>query len=719
MRRATTVLLSTVLVTGGLAVTAPPAGAADIVTRDLTITVTGLGPENRTCEIDADLYVPAGVNKHTRAPALLATNGFGGTKEDQADLAQGFGEHGYVTLSYTGLGFVDGDTCPITLDDREHDGEAASQLLRFLGGDRSVEAVDDATGKKVVVDQVIRQDRETGTRNDPAVGMTGGSYGGQIQFAAAAVEHAAGTDRLDAIIPLITWNDLAYSLAPENSALPGGTANGGPVSSSRTGVFKYQWAALFSTVGVVNGVEDMQALADPETWNAFVTANCGNFDPPVCQALAEVGTQGYPSQDSIEFLHSNSVASYMSDVQVPTLIGQGQADTLFNLQESVATYASLKAQGTPVSLVWQSWGHSDSTPVAGELDMRHPADSYQGRQAIAWFEHYVRGTGPAPELNFSYYRDWVFEQTGDVEQAYTSAPAFPVGTEQTLYLSSEGAGRRFAGQRPLGRRLRHQRLRQYGPRRAELHRDLGPRPVTAGLRPAGQHGPVRDGAADRACRRGGVAAVDRDAELHRRGHAGARSGRRTRRVREALRHRARRHADRTAAPADLPRADRGRDPAGHDRAAGHRAPLRDGAPAGRRPRRRRPGLSRVDPSAGRHPQHRPGDRAGAHAPRRDLIRQAPAGAPTCSRTQSTISVVVAPGVKIFATPIRSSSGMSSSGMMPPPKTTTSSTPRSRISSDSRANRVMCAPERTDSPTASASSCTTVSTICSGVWCRPV
>jgi putative CocE/NonD family hydrolase len=438
VRRATTVLLSTVLVTGGLAVSAPPAGAADIVARDLTITVTGLGPENRTCEIDADLYVPAGVDKHTRAPALLATNGFGGTKEDQTDLAQGFGEHGYVTLSYTGLGFVDGDTCPITLDDREHDGEAASQLLRFLGGDRSVEAVDDATGKKVVVDQVIRQDRETGTRNDPAVGMTGGSYGGQIQFAAAAVEHAAGTDRLDAIIPLITWNDLAYSLAPENSALPGGTANGGSVSSSRTGVFKYQWAALFSTVGVVNGVEDMQALADREKWNAFVAANCGNFDPPVCQALAEVGTQGYPSQDSIEFLHSNSVASYMPDVRVPTLIGQGQADTLFNLQESVATYASLKAQGTPVSLVWQSWGHSDSSPVEGELDMRHPADSYQGRQALAWFEHYVRGTGPAPELNFSYYRDWVFEQTGDVEQAYTSAPAFPVGTEQTLYLSSEG-----------------------------------------------------------------------------------------------------------------------------------------------------------------------------------------------------------------------------------------------------------------------------------------
>ena len=63
-----------------------------------------------------------------------------------------------MTLSYTGIGFVDGDSCPITLDDREHDGAAASQLMRFLGGDPSIAAVDDATGERVHVDQVIRED---------------------------------------------------------------------------------------------------------------------------------------------------------------------------------------------------------------------------------------------------------------------------------------------------------------------------------------------------------------------------------------------------------------------------------------------------------------------------------------------------------------------------------------------------------------------------------
>src|SRR5690242_8803966 len=168
------------MTTGGLVTLAPSALAAAITPEPLTITVTNLGPEHRTCHIDADLYIPAGIDSSHRAPAILATNGFGGTKADQADLAQGMGELGYVTLSYTGLGFVDGDPCPITLDDREHDGNAASQLIRFLGGDPSIVAVDDSTGQRVHVDQVVRDDGTDGTRYDPAVGMVGGSYGGQI-----------------------------------------------------------------------------------------------------------------------------------------------------------------------------------------------------------------------------------------------------------------------------------------------------------------------------------------------------------------------------------------------------------------------------------------------------------------------------------------------------------------------------------------------------------
>src|SRR3712207_524398 len=123
-----------------------------------------------------------------------------------------------------------------------------------------------------------------------------------------------------------------------------------------------------------------------------------------------------------------------------SLIGQGQADTLFNLQESVATYTSLKRQGTPVSLVWQSWGHSSSAPKPGELDLRHPSESLQGRAALAWFDHYVRDRGPKPPQGFAYYRDWVFEATGDIAKAYAFAPSYPVGSQKTFYLSGSSVG---------------------------------------------------------------------------------------------------------------------------------------------------------------------------------------------------------------------------------------------------------------------------------------
>ncbi len=449
MRRAATALLTTVLTAGGMAVLAAPASAAgDIVPRDLTITVTNLGPEHRTCQIDADLYIPAGVTAAHRAPAILATNGFGGTKADQADLAQGMGALGYVTLSYTGLGFVDKNVCPITLDDREHDGAAASQLLRFLGGDRSIVAVDDSTHQRVYVNQVIRDDGNAGTRHDPAVGMVGGSYGGQIQFATAAYEHEHGTNRLDAIVPIITWNDLSYSLDPNNGTLPQGTARSGSVSSNVPGAFKFEWSVLFSGEGIADGAQDIAALAaDPSSFSDYVDNKCVNFPAQVCTALTEVATQGYPSQASIAFLRHASVASYMRDITIPTFLAQGEADTLFDLQESVATYTKLKAQGTPVAMDWQSWGHSNSTPVAGELDERHPLASYQGRQLVAWFDHYVKRTGPQPPLDFRYFRDWVFASTQDVSKAYAVASRFPVGSSRTLYLSGSDLG----GSTVLGR----------------------------------------------------------------------------------------------------------------------------------------------------------------------------------------------------------------------------------------------------------------------------
>jgi ABC-2 type transport system ATP-binding protein len=391
-----------------LAGTPTPVGAATVAPRALTITAqTASGP----CDVEADLYLPA----RTPAPAILTTHGFGGAKADQAQIANTLAERGYVVLAYSGLGFG-GSDCKISLDDRDHDGRAASQLIRFLGGDPAVPAVG-ADGRRVGVTQVVRDDARSGLRYDPRVGMIGGSYGGQVQFAAAAVE-----PRLDTIVPLITWNDLSYSLAPNNTSLPRHS-----VSSREPGVLKHEWVDIFFAAGIARGAE--HAVTDPAR-----VVGCPNFVTAACLAKAQMDAAGYPDASSTAFARGASVASYVSRVRIPTFLGQGQADTLFNLQESLATYTALRRQGTPVKLMWQSWGHSTSAPAPGELSWTAPERSVQGRAFLAWFDHHLRGRGPAPALDFSYFRDWV-RYDGDAAPAYASAPSYPPGRAASLYLS--------------------------------------------------------------------------------------------------------------------------------------------------------------------------------------------------------------------------------------------------------------------------------------------
>ncbi|HZP15055.1 MAG TPA: hypothetical protein VFA96_04460, partial [Nocardioides sp.] len=63
------------------------------------------GTGTQHCLIVGDLYKPASASRHHRVPVILTTNGFGGSKDDQAGLAKVAARHGYGVLSYSGLGF--------------------------------------------------------------------------------------------------------------------------------------------------------------------------------------------------------------------------------------------------------------------------------------------------------------------------------------------------------------------------------------------------------------------------------------------------------------------------------------------------------------------------------------------------------------------------------------------------------------------------------------
>ncbi|MEV5872851.1 CocE/NonD family hydrolase [Streptomyces sp. NPDC052101] len=364
----------------------------------------------RNCAVDADLYRPATVDRAHPAPAVLATNGFGGSKSDASTtaLAKVFAERGYVSLVYSGLGFGHSG-CLISLDDPGIDGRAASRLVDFLGGKRRA---DDGTRADFVT---------LDGPGDPRVGMIGGSYGGAIQTATASVDH-----RVDALVPLITWNDLAYALDPNNAV----GARGVP------GAFKWQWTNGFYLTG------ESQPLTipslDPSRINSL---SCLHFVSGVCDTVHTLNSGSYPADRTarmLAFARSVSPAAYLSRVQAPTLLIQGQADTLFNLNEATASYRALRAQGTPTALIWQSWGHSGGLlkPAPGELNLAQDdlEASYVGRRILAWFDRYLRkdrttGTGPA----FAYYRDWIT----DPAHTYGTADRVPA-LSRTLYLSGDG-----------------------------------------------------------------------------------------------------------------------------------------------------------------------------------------------------------------------------------------------------------------------------------------
>lgn len=380
------------------------AEAAPYTVTPLKFTVQAGG---RSCVVDADLYRPAGVDAESPAPAVLATNGFGGSKSDGSTDAIGkaVAARGYVGLVYSGLGFGKSG-CLITLDDPAIDGKAASGLLDFLGGTR---AADDGTRADYVV-----QDGP----GDPRVGMIGGSYGGAIQLATASTD-----PRVDALVPLITWNDLAYALAPTNTGARTG------VTSDTPGVFKWQWTNGFYLIG--EGQPLLNPSLDPSRFNRL---DCLHFAAQACETIRLLNSGRYPADKTeamLAYARSVSPVSYLDRVKAPTLIVQGQADSLFNLNEATATYKTLKAQGTTAKMIWQSWGHSGGL-VPGELDLSEGnlETSYVGRRVLAWFDRYLQkktDTDTGPE--FAYYRSW--------QEGYGTAAELPA-LSQKMYLSGDG-----------------------------------------------------------------------------------------------------------------------------------------------------------------------------------------------------------------------------------------------------------------------------------------
>src|SRR3954454_5324280 len=153
------------------------APASAFTKKAMTFNVT-TGPDGKSpCKVSADLYTPAGVSKANPAPAVMGTNGFGGSKADFTTLASAYAERGYIFLAYSGLGFG-GSGCKIELDDPDWDGKAGSQLVSYLGGKSGIAFTDAkhthaAPAVDFVVKDAVAHDGSA-RAFDPRVGMIGG-----------------------------------------------------------------------------------------------------------------------------------------------------------------------------------------------------------------------------------------------------------------------------------------------------------------------------------------------------------------------------------------------------------------------------------------------------------------------------------------------------------------------------------------------------------------
>ena len=274
--------------------------------------------------IDTSLFLP----EVMPAPAILLAHGFGSSKEAVKESAQYYRDNGYVVLTWTARGFGK-SSGQISMNAAQGEIADIKELISYL-----------ATRKEVKKESSA----------DPIVGIVGASYGG-----AAALLSAAVDKRIDAAIADITWNNLNQALFPQSST-----------DLSEPGPFKKVWTGTFFSLATLQNA----ALGE-----------CGALAAQWCAAYKSAVINERPSAQEITLLNSVSPSAVLSEFSAPTLVSQGQSDSLFPLNESLKTFTALKKNNSAVSLIWHGGGHDGGTNE----------DEYLRVQYLNWFDKYLNG----------------------------------------------------------------------------------------------------------------------------------------------------------------------------------------------------------------------------------------------------------------------------------------------------------------------------------------
>ncbi|MBM7862947.1 ABC-2 type transport system ATP-binding protein [Lentzea nigeriaca] len=357
--------------------------------------------------IETRLYLP----RQTPAPAIMLAHGFGGSLRSVHTQAEEFARRGFVVLTWSARGFGR-STGQIALNSLDREVRDAQKLLDFLG----------------TRDEVLKD-----SGGDPRVGVTGASYGGALSLLLAGVDK-----RVDTLVPVITYNDPAQALLP-NSALATPRSDSTPAATafSEDGVFKRSWAGIFFSAGMTSidlssptgeapemgQTEANQPAEQAPGGNSGAGSQppptpslgaCGRFTPEVCAAYTEVATTGRASQQTLALLRKSSPVAVTDQIKQPTMLVQGEQDTLFGLDQSDATARQITEAGGKVKMVWYAGGHDGGNPGAalrGEI-----AD---------WMAFHLQHKGTDPGTGFEYTVQGAFRSSGTPSLRTVVAPSYP------------------------------------------------------------------------------------------------------------------------------------------------------------------------------------------------------------------------------------------------------------------------------------------------------
>src|SRR6266513_222743 len=354
------VIAAVALLAAGIGLAVALRQPAPLTIRNVRIPVVDGPRDNQHVVIDASFFTPPGSG---RLPAVLLAHGFGETKDAVRPQAEDLARAGFAVLTWSARGFG-ASTGQIGLDSPDYEVKDVEQLVTWL-----------ARQPRVLLDHP----------GDPRVGITGASYGGGISLLAAAYDH-----RIDAVVAQSTWNNLAGALFPNG-------AGGGPAG----GVFKRQWAGLLFTQGSVGFGATAQGSAPGQAagpgqgggsgqgsgsaqrtglgqgggagqllppGGVGRSALCGRFQPQICAIYQQIAATGRPTPQAISLLLHSSPASVAGRMRAPTLLIQGENDSLFGLDQANANYRAISRNGAPVDMVWFAGGHDGGNQETARVE---------------------------------------------------------------------------------------------------------------------------------------------------------------------------------------------------------------------------------------------------------------------------------------------------------------------------------------------------------------